>query len=60
MKRYNLTKHQDSTKLLKTTPLKEHYDIVISEDTSFYLNGICIGIYVNVAKELLTYVREAV
>ena len=60
MKRYNLTKHQDSTKLLKTTPLKEHYDIVISDDTAFYLDDICIGIYVNVAKELLTYVREAV
>tara|TARA_R110000822_G_scaffold56741_1_gene143178 strand:+ start:489 stop:1322 length:834 start_codon:yes stop_codon:yes gene_type:complete len=60
MKRYNLTKHKDSTALLKTTPLKVHYDIVIKEDTAFYLDGICIGIYVNVAKELLSYVREAV
>lgn len=60
MKRYNLTKHQDSTALLKTTPTKEHYDTVIKEDTAFYLDDICIGIYVNVGKELLSYVREAV
>ena len=60
MKRYNLTKHQDSAALLKTTPTKEHYDTVIKEDTAFYLDDICIGIYVNVEKELLSYVREAV
>lgn len=60
MKRYNLTKHQDSTALLKTTPTKEHYDTVIKEDTAFYLDDICIGIYVNVDNELLSYVREAV
>lgn len=60
MKRYNLTKHQDSAELLKTTPTKEHYDTVIKEDTAFYLDDICIGIYVNVEKELLSYVREAV
>ena len=60
MKRFNLTKHQDSNALLKTTPTKEHYDTVIKEDTAFYLDDICIGIYVNVEKELLSYVREAV
>ena len=60
MKRYNLTKHQDSATLLKTTPLKVHYDTVIKEDTAFYLDDICIGIYVNVDKALLSYVREAV
>jgi len=60
MKRYNLTKHQDSAALLKTTPTKEHYDTVVKEDTAFYLDDICIGIYVNVEKELLSYVREAV
>tara|TARA_R110000823_G_C15835479_1_gene490654 strand:- start:24 stop:857 length:834 start_codon:yes stop_codon:yes gene_type:complete len=60
MKRYNLTKHQDSNALLKTTPTKEHYDIIIKDDTAFYLDDICIGIYVNVDKELLSYVREAV
>ena len=60
MKRYSLIKHQDSTALLKTTPLKGHYDTVIKDDTAFYLDDICIGIYVKVAKELLSYVREAV
>ena len=60
MKRFNLTKYQDSTELLKTTPQKNQYDKVIKEDTSFYLDGECIGIYVNVDKKLLSYVREAV
>ncbi len=60
MKRFNLTKYQDSTELLKTTPQKNQFDKVIKEDTAFYLDGDCIGIYVNVDKKLLSYVREAV
>jgi len=60
MKKYNLTKYKDCTNLLKTTPLTEHYDEVITDDTAFYLDDVCIGIYVNIDKELLTYVREAV
>lgn len=59
MKKYNLTKHNDSSKLLKTTPNINDYDIVIKEDTSFFLDGECIGIYINLPKESLTYVREA-
>ena len=60
MKRFNLTKYQDSTGLLNTTPQKNQFDKVIKEDTAFYLGGDCIGIYVNVDKKLLSYVREAV
>jgi len=60
MKKFNLTKCKDSSGLLRTTPTKDHYDTVITEDTSFYLNGECIGIYVNVDKNLLSYVRESV
>tara|TARA_R100000781_G_scaffold65865_1_gene41450 strand:+ start:3495 stop:4328 length:834 start_codon:yes stop_codon:yes gene_type:complete len=60
MKRYELTKYEDCKGLLKTTPIKEHYDCVIKEDTEFYLGDKCIGIYVNVDKELLSYVRESV
>jgi len=60
MKKYNLTKYTDSNSLLKTTPKKEHYDKVIKEDTAFYLDGVCIGIYINVDKKVLSYVREAV
>lgn len=59
MKKYNLTKHNDSSSLLKTTPNINDYDIVIKEDTAFFVDGECIGIYINVGKELLTYVREA-
>jgi len=60
MKTYNLTKYAKCDDLLKSTPSKDHYDEVITEDTAFYLNGECIGIYVNVDKQLLSYVREAV
>jgi len=60
MKKYNLTKYKDCSSLLKTTPKAEHFDTVIDEDTAFYLGGKCIGIYINIDKHLLTYVREAV
>ncbi len=60
MKKFNLTKYQDSSELLRTTPTKEHFDKVVKEDTAFYLDGECIGIYVNVDKEVLSYVRESV
>tara|TARA_R100001440_G_scaffold36941_1_gene56085 strand:- start:1379 stop:2212 length:834 start_codon:yes stop_codon:yes gene_type:complete len=60
MKIYNLTKYTDCNTLLKTTPQKKHYDKVIKEDTAFYLDGVCIGIYINIEKKLLSYVREAV
>tara|TARA_R110001599_G_scaffold326495_1_gene539095 strand:- start:19 stop:852 length:834 start_codon:yes stop_codon:yes gene_type:complete len=59
MKRFDLTKHNDSTHLLKTTPKITDYDMVIKEDTSFFLDGECIGIYINVDKSLLKYVRES-
>ena len=58
MKKYNLTKYTDSNSLLKTTPQKKHYDKVIKEDTAFYLDGLCIGIYINVDKNVLSYVRN--
>ena len=60
MKKYNLQKVKDCSGWLKTTPLKSHYDKVIDEDTAFFLDNVCIGIYVNIKKELLTYVRETV
>ena len=60
MQKYNLTKYQDSKNLLSTIPKKEHYNKVIENDTMFFLNGECIGIYINVAQELLHYVRQCV
>jgi hypothetical protein len=59
MRRFNLTKYGDCKSLIKSTPLKEHYNTVIKEDTMFFLGDECIGIYINVDKNLLTYVREA-
>ena len=60
MKRYNLTKYKGCDNLLKTTPKAQHYKEVVKEDTMFFLNKQCIGIYINIGKELLGYVREAV
>ncbi|QDP61348.1 MAG: hypothetical protein Unbinned3904contig1002_30 [Prokaryotic dsDNA virus sp.] len=60
MKKYKLTKYKDNKDLIKTTPKEEHFDTVIKEDTAFYLDGECIGIYVNIDKKLLSYVRECV
>jgi len=59
MKRYNLIKYEDCNKLLKTTPKENHYKEIIKSDTSFFLNGECIGIYLNIDKGLLHSVREA-
>lgn len=60
MKRFDLTKYKDCSSLLQSTPTKEHYDKIIEEDTAFYLDGECIGIYINVEKKVLSYVRETV
>jgi len=60
MKRFDLTKYKDCSSLLQSTPKKEHYDKIIEEDTVFYLDGECIGIYINVDKSVLGYVRETV
>ena len=60
MKRFDLKKHTDCNSLLQSTPTKEHYDKIIEEDTAFYLGGECIGIYINVDKSVLSYVRETV
>mgnify|MGYP003633196364 FL=1 len=60
MKRFDLTKYKDCNSLLQSTPTKEDYDKIIEEDTAFYLDGECIGIYINVDKSVLGYVRETV
>jgi len=59
MKKYNLTKYENCKGLLQSTPKKEHFDTVIKEDTAFYYEGECIGIYINVDKEILKPVRES-
>tara|TARA_R110002110_G_scaffold15126_1_gene68631 strand:+ start:259 stop:1095 length:837 start_codon:yes stop_codon:yes gene_type:complete len=60
MKRFDLKKYKDCNSLLQSTPTKEDYDKIIEEDTAFYLDGECIGIYINVDKSVLGYVRETV
>jgi len=59
MKVYNLKKIKDCAHLLGKTPLKSEFDCVISEDTKFMLGDECIGVYVNLPKNILKPIREA-
>mgnify|MGYP003631195349 CR=1 FL=1 len=60
MRTVELKKINNSENLLKSTPLKKHYNKLITKDTKFYLNNECIGIYLNIDKEVLTGIRSAV
>jgi hypothetical protein len=59
MKVYDLKKINDCRHLLGQTPIKNEYDTLISEDTKFMLEGQCIGIYINLPKNILKPLREA-
>jgi len=59
MKIYDLKKINDCTHLLGQTPIKNEYDTLISEDTKFILGGECIGVYINLPKNILRPLREA-
>jgi hypothetical protein len=59
MRSYNLKKISDCTNLLGSTPKRSEYTEIIREDTKFYLNGECIGVYINLPKQILTPLRGA-
>jgi len=60
MKIYNLTKLKTADQLLGKTPKRGEYKEVVSSDSKFYLDGECIGVYINVDKKLLRGLRQAV
>lgn len=60
MRSYNLKKISDCTNLLGSTPKRSEYTEIIREDTKFYLNDECIGVYINLPKQILTPLRGAV
>jgi hypothetical protein len=59
MKVYNLKKLIDCSEYLGKTPERGQYDTVIREDSKFYIDGECIGVYINLPKKILKPLREA-
>jgi len=59
MKSCNLKKAATCDELLGKTPNKGQYNKVIRDDTKFYVDGECIGIYLNLPKSILQPLREA-
>lgn len=59
MRIYNLEKKLDAKNLLGTTPNKNQFKNVVTEDSKFFVNGECIGLYVNLPKNILKPLREA-
>jgi hypothetical protein len=59
MKIYNLKKTSECSNLLGKTPKSSEFTKVIREDTKFYLDGECIGIYINLPKKILGPLRAA-
>lgn len=60
MKIYNLKKVKKCDDLLGKTPLRSEYKEIVREDSKFYIDGECIGVYVNLPKELLKPIRKTV
>jgi len=60
MKICNLKKNKDCFELLGTTPKRDQYKEIIREDTKFFVDGECIGVYVNLPKGILNNLRKAV
>jgi len=59
LKKINLNKIKDCKELLKTTPKKEHYNKVISEDCVFVKDGKAVGVYIKIENKKLLPVRKA-
>jgi hypothetical protein len=59
MRIFELTKIRNCDDLLKTTPTKEDYNILIDSDTIFTKNGIPVGLYMKVDHPLIKEIRKA-
>ena len=58
MKTVELKKIKNCDELLGKTPSKNEYSKVIKGNTVFTLDGVCIGVYVKLPKEVLNEVRS--
>jgi len=59
MKNFELKKIKDCSGLIKQTPKKEDYNLVINEDTAFTKDGKVVGIYIKIKNELINEIRKA-
>ena len=59
MKTFELTKIKSCDNLIKQTPTKNDYNLVINEDTLFTKNGINLGLYIKIDNNQLQGIRAA-
>jgi hypothetical protein len=59
MKVYNLKKTKNCDELLAKTPNKKEFTEIVREDSKFYVGDECIGVYINLPKNILKNLREA-
>lgn len=59
MKTFELTKIKSCDNLIKQTPKKNDYNLVINEDTLFTKNGINVGLYLKIDNKQLQGIRIA-
>ena len=59
MKTFELTKIKSCDNLIKQTPTKNDYNLVINEDTLFTKNGINVGLYIKIDNNQLQGIRAA-
>jgi hypothetical protein len=59
MKVFELNKIKNCNGLIKKTPTKNDYSLVINEDTLFTKNGFNVGLYIKISKEISKAIRLA-
>lgn len=59
MNEIELVKIKNCDYLIKQTPIKEHYNKLINEDTVFYKDGVTVGIYIKIKHPLIEEIRKA-
>lgn len=59
MKTFELTKIKSCDNLIKQTPTKKDYNLVINEDTLFTKNGVNVGLYLKIDSKQLQGIRAA-
>ena len=59
MKTFELNKIKDCADLIKQTPAKNDYNLVIKENTLFTRNGVNVGLYIKINDEHSKLIRNA-
>ena len=59
MKTFELNKIKSCEELIKQTPTKNDYNLIISENTLFTKNGVNVGLYIKIDNKELQAIRSA-